>query len=77
MKPGPKLLPRNARRVERVVLNLYPAEYESLAMVAFDLGVKPKDVARWALVRGLKVMIDEVEADDFVSNLLIKSRLNQ
>lgn len=66
MKPGPKPLPYTARRVERVILNLYPAEMESLSMVAFDLGANPKDVARWALVRGLKIMIDEAEADDFI-----------
>lgn len=76
MKPGPKPLPYTARRVERVILNLYPAEMESLTALAFDREMKPKDLARHALVIGLRKILDEAEADNFIRELLINNRLN-
>lgn len=74
MKPGPKTLPYTARRVDRVILNIYPAEMESLAVLAFDLALKPNELARYALLIGLRQMFDEAEADNFIRELLIKSR---
>ncbi len=51
----------NARKVERIILNLYPATYESIAHLAFCEGVKPKDIAERAMLIGLqKLMRDEV-----------------
>jgi len=76
MKPGPKPLPYIARRVDRVILNLYPAEMESLSALAFDLSLKPNELARYALLIGLRQMFDEAEAENFITELLIKSRLN-
>jgi hypothetical protein len=60
-KPGPKPLPPEERKICRVILNLYPAEYDDIAQVAMWSDMKPTDVVRWALRIGLPIIVSEVE----------------
>lgn len=61
MKPGPKPLPAEARQICRVILNLYPAEFEQVAMVALWSASKPSDVVRRALRIALPIMAQMID----------------
>lgn len=73
LRPGPKPLPYTARRVERVILNLYPATAESLCALAFDIGQTPRQVAEHALYIGLAQLIAASNADADTATLDQKS----
>lgn len=64
MKPGPKPLPAEARKVCRIILNLYPAEFENISNVALWTGMKSSEVVMWALRIGLPIIAKESETFD-------------
>ncbi len=63
-KPGPKPLPPEARKICRVILNLYPDEYDQIANVAMWSDLKPSAAVRWALRIGLPIIAAEIETRD-------------